>query len=87
MPRACGSFDRATIVAEQWAGCRPVARLAGYARMVRSAAWVVGSGMHKRITNMQFCGPDPNSHATTMYREMDMRFWLEKAEVEMKALA
>jgi tetratricopeptide (TPR) repeat protein len=25
--------------------------------------------------------------ATTMYREMDMRFWLEKAEAEMKELA
>jgi len=24
--------------------------------------------------------------ATTMYREMDMRFWLEQAEVEMKEL-
>jgi tetratricopeptide (TPR) repeat protein len=24
--------------------------------------------------------------ATTMYREMDMRFWLEKAEAEMKEL-
>ncbi len=23
--------------------------------------------------------------ATTMYREMDMRFWLEKAEAELKA--
>jgi hypothetical protein len=25
--------------------------------------------------------------ATTMYREMDMRFWLEKAEAEMEELA
>ncbi len=25
--------------------------------------------------------------ATTMYREMDMRFWLEKAEAEMAGLA
>jgi hypothetical protein len=24
--------------------------------------------------------------ATTMYREMDMRFWLEQAEVEMSGL-
>ena len=24
--------------------------------------------------------------ATTMYREMDMRFWLEKAEAEVKEL-
>ena len=24
--------------------------------------------------------------ATTMYREMDMRFWLEKAEAEMTGL-
>ena len=24
--------------------------------------------------------------ATTMYREMDMRFWLEKVEAEMAAL-
>jgi hypothetical protein len=27
------------------------------------------------------------STATGMYREMDMRFWLEQAEAEMKALA
>ena len=25
--------------------------------------------------------------ATTMYREMDMRFWLEQAEAEMRELA
>jgi hypothetical protein len=25
--------------------------------------------------------------ATTLYREMDMRFWLEKAEPEMRELA
>ena len=25
--------------------------------------------------------------ATTMYREMDMRFWLEKAKAEMRELA
>jgi len=25
--------------------------------------------------------------ATTMYRDMDMRFWLDKAEAEMKELA
>ena len=25
--------------------------------------------------------------ATTMYREMNMRFWLEKAEAELQALA
>jgi hypothetical protein len=25
--------------------------------------------------------------AIAMYREMDMRFWLEKAEAEMRALA
>jgi hypothetical protein len=25
--------------------------------------------------------------ATTMFREMDMRFWLEKAEAEMKGLS
>jgi hypothetical protein len=25
--------------------------------------------------------------ATTMYREMDMQFWLEQAEVEMRELA
>ena len=35
-------------------------------------------------------GQDPQEDlttATTMYREMDMRFWLEKAEKEMKGLA
>jgi tetratricopeptide (TPR) repeat protein len=35
-------------------------------------------------------GEEAHEHlalATTMYREMDMRFWLEKAEAEMKELA
>ncbi|HET9488809.1 MAG TPA: hypothetical protein VFR64_03490 [Methylomirabilota bacterium] len=26
----------------------------------------------------------PEATATTMYREMDMRFWLEQSEAEMK---
>jgi hypothetical protein len=26
------------------------------------------------------------ARATTMYREMDMRFWLENAEMELKEL-
>ena len=32
-------------------------------------------------------GREHLSTATTMYREMDMRFWLEKAEAELQALA
>jgi hypothetical protein len=34
--------------------------------------------------------PEAQGHfstATTMYREMDMRFWLEQAEAEMRKLA
>jgi hypothetical protein len=30
--------------------------------------------------------PSPYAWATTMYREMDMRFWLEQAETEIKEL-
>ena len=50
---------------------------------------------HPPLGPSAFAGPtgkrdDAREHlstATTMYREMDMRFWLEQAEAEMKELA
>jgi tetratricopeptide (TPR) repeat protein len=47
----------------------------------------LGLGKLSRRTGKQ---QDAQAHlttATTMYREMDMRFWLEQAEAEMKELA
>ncbi len=40
-----------------------------------------------RQTNRREQAKEHFTIATTMYREMDMRFWLEQAEVEMKGLA
>jgi tetratricopeptide (TPR) repeat protein len=42
--------------------------------------------LHKR-TGKRELAQDHLTIATTMYREMDMRFWLEQAEAEMKELA
>ena len=33
-----------------------------------------------------WCAREHLTTATTMYREMDMRFWLEQAEAEMRGL-
>jgi tetratricopeptide (TPR) repeat protein len=42
--------------------------------------------LYRRIGNRQQA-PEHLTTATTMYREMDMRFWLEKAETEMREFA
>ena len=42
--------------------------------------------LYRRIGKRQQAG-EHFTTATTMYREMDMRFWLEQAEAEMRALA
>ena len=39
-----------------------------------------------RCTGKREQARDHLTTATTMYREMDMRFWLEKAEMEMREL-
>ena len=46
----------------------------------------LGLGKLYRRTGKREQAHEHLTTATTMYREMDMRFWLEQAEVEMKAL-
>jgi hypothetical protein len=40
-----------------------------------------------RRTGKRQEGQEHLTTATTMFRDMDMRFWLEQAEVELKGLA
>jgi class 3 adenylate cyclase/tetratricopeptide (TPR) repeat protein len=47
----------------------------------------LGLGKLNRRTGDHGQARDHLATATTMYREMDMRFWLERAEREMRALA
>ena len=47
----------------------------------------LGLGKLYRRTDKREQAREHLTTATTMYREMDMRFWLEKAEVELQALA
>ena len=44
----------------------------------------LGLGRLYRRTGPREQAPEHLTTATTMYREMDMRFWLEQAEMEMK---
>jgi hypothetical protein len=46
----------------------------------------LGLGKLYRQTGKRQEGQEHLSTATTMYREMDMRFWLENADAEMAAL-
>jgi class 3 adenylate cyclase/tetratricopeptide (TPR) repeat protein len=46
----------------------------------------LGLGKRYRRTGQREQAQEHLTTATTMYREMDMRFWLEKAETEMAAL-
>jgi hypothetical protein len=46
----------------------------------------LGPGRLYRRTGKQQEAQEQLSTAITMYREMDMRFWLEQAEAELKAL-
>jgi hypothetical protein len=46
-----------------------------------------GLGRLYRQTNEREQTREHFTTATTMFREMDMRFWLEQAEVEIKELA
>jgi class 3 adenylate cyclase/tetratricopeptide (TPR) repeat protein len=47
----------------------------------------LGLGQLSRRTGKREQARDHLTTATTLYREMDMRFWLEQAEAEMKGLA
>jgi predicted ATPase/class 3 adenylate cyclase len=47
----------------------------------------LGLGRLSRRTGKRELARDHLTTATTMYREMDMRFWLEQAEAEMRELA
>ncbi len=47
----------------------------------------LGLGKLYRRTGKREQAQEHLTTATTMYREMDMRFWLEQAEAETKALA
>ena len=47
----------------------------------------LGLGKLYRRTGKRQEAQDHLTTATTMYREMDMRCWLEQAEAEMKDLA
>ncbi len=47
----------------------------------------LGLGKLHRRTGKRDQAREHLTTATTMYREMDMRFWLEKAEAEMRELA
>jgi hypothetical protein len=46
----------------------------------------LGLGKLHRRTGESEQAQEHLSTATTMYREMEMRFWLEQAEVEIRAL-
>jgi hypothetical protein len=43
--------------------------------------------MRALVTHSRERAQEHLTTATTMYREMDMRFWLEQAEAEMRELA
>jgi len=73
--RAEGSYREALTLAQDL-GMRPVV-----------AHCHLGLGKLYRRTGKDAQAREHLTTATTMYREMDMRFWLEKAEVEMRALA
>ena len=45
-----------------------------------------GLGKLFRQTNKRVQAREHFTTATTMYREMDMQFWLKKAEVEIRRL-
>ena len=47
----------------------------------------LGLGKLSRRTGKREQAREHLTTATTMYREMDMRFWLEQAEAEWRALA
>ena len=44
----------------------------------------LGLGKLYRRTGKRDEAQEPLTTATTMYREMDMRFWLEKSEAERR---
>src|SRR5262245_52619810 len=69
------SFEQALALAEEL-GMRPLV-----------AHCHVGLGRLERRTGRREQAQEHLTAATTMYREMDMRFWLEQAEAEVSELA
>jgi len=55
--------------------------------LARSAHCHLGLGKLCRRTGKRQEAQVHLTTAMTMYREMDMRFWLEQAETELQALA
>jgi tetratricopeptide (TPR) repeat protein len=51
------------------------------------AHWHLGLGTLYRRTGQREQASEHLATATTMYREMDMRFWLEQAEAELRELS
>jgi len=51
--------------------------------LARSAHCHLGLGKLCRRTDKRERAQEHLATATTMYRDMDMRFWLEKAEAEL----
>ena len=47
----------------------------------------LGLGKLSRVTGKREEAREHLTTATTMYRDMDMRFWLEKTQAEMKESA
>ena len=73
-PEASSAYRHAADVAEQL-GMRPLV-----------AHCHLGLGKLYRRTGKREQAQEHLTTATRMYREMDMRFWLEKAEAELKVL-
>jgi len=74
MTTARESFEQAMALAEEL-GMRPLV-----------AHCHLGLGKLYRRTGKREQAQEHLTTATTMYREMDMRFWLEKAEDQLMAL-
>jgi tetratricopeptide (TPR) repeat protein len=72
---ALAHYRQALVLAEQ-IGTRPLA-----------AHCHLGLGRLYRRTDKPAQAQEHLTTATTMYREMDMRFWLEQAEAEVKEVA
>ena len=59
----------------------------GGARCLSLADYVMGPGTTRGATAAGGASVDHPPTATSMYREMDMRFWLDQAEAAMASLA
>jgi tetratricopeptide (TPR) repeat protein len=71
--------------AERYGAALALARALGMQPLVAHCHF--GLGKLSRRAGKRQESQEHLATATTMYREMDMRFWLEKAEAEMRGLA